>query len=652
LTVLFQFDWLIFTDRATYDAFENLLASFVSSNVGFIKPVFELLISNFVLKDDDASEDEPTQVEKCNALHRAIRRILKMNPLACGYMSQVVSELYPSSFNGKKQGHFVHQILRLGEDIPALKESLLTQIIERLLSIDVELTGLQEITSPNEEEMNQVIVLADRADVILCEIFDYIDREMSTTNKPMRLFASRLFLQIFDRCVLRTGNAKTTQYFMFYASRKSLSMTRNFITFLFERVKDVEESNRIRRAAALFWGSFLARANFIPTSLLTSHVDEAWDWLKLQLNSSNSSNVTSPRSFSPSSSSGFMNNNNPITPKNNIQIPVLAAMLQSLMYVSVYKSRKLGNQFMNHVIEEKMTRDVWNKLKTSGCTVQVPSSVIHEFTKLSPEFFNDDLISYHHHTFMKQQHHHQQQQNEIMMMGSESRSSSLMLNKFSEFPFDPIVLDLAKQKIDPYHVAWTSSQQQSQQSVDDGENHNEDDLSSLSSDDDGMSDLETSGDEDDLLSEYNMMMVGTNNNNNNTGTPTPENLPASLTINIGRVMSLLNNNNNYKSSGSSSVVYQGNSGVKRTKMNVVVVVNGEETSNSSTTTHNNAMGRTILNNNSSSSSSIIIQNDTTGKVVATPINNSTSILKNNNNSQRFRKISDAEYLGQGVFGSW
>jgi RNA polymerase I-specific transcription initiation factor RRN3 len=161
LELLFLYDWS-FGD-AVSAAFETILHGLVSSNAGFLQPVFQLLVQNFFPlsseesdsdsdaaaasgresdSEEDGAESASSAVARARAcrVHGAIRSVLRIIPLgAAQLLPEIIAQFPPPGERVERQVCFVRESLRVCGYVPVLRDRIVAFVVERLVTMDADL---------------------------------------------------------------------------------------------------------------------------------------------------------------------------------------------------------------------------------------------------------------------------------------------------------------------------------------------------------------------------------------------------------------------------------------------------------------------------------------------------------------------------------
>ncbi len=116
----------------------------------------------------------------------------------------------------------------------------------------------------------QDALLAEMLDQLMSQMFDYLAEFRTQPDFPV---ISRALMLGFERTVLTTYRSKYTQFLVFFMCSFSGDLSGSLLQMLHQRLFDVASSPQVREACALYIGSFLARAVYIPIETVGESLD-------------------------------------------------------------------------------------------------------------------------------------------------------------------------------------------------------------------------------------------------------------------------------------------------------------------------------------------------------------------------------------------
>lgn len=328
LEMLFSFDWGV--SEAVVEEFEEILIALNLANAAFLEETFGLICRNFTVGEEG----------EVGHLHELIRRVLRVTPLGCSALLNVLIRHFPQKQNSGAIGVqcvYFREALRVTEYVPVLRDKVVGVAMERVLDLDIELAFQEDEGGNGEAEVKRARVELDdmevKLDSLLGVLLDYFDTAL---KKPL---AFKSILLQFDKLVLQTRRSRCTQFLVFYCcSTQSKPFADQFVQLLLNKVKDLGEDVATRRYAAGYLASFLARANFLSLDQVQHALAGLVEWLVARREV------------------GW------------------EAAFQAVIYTLIFKSYMLGEGYM-------ATLEGWTAFYNKHCSL-LPKDLAHEYALL------------------------------------------------------------------------------------------------------------------------------------------------------------------------------------------------------------------------------------------------------------------------------
>jgi len=121
-------------------AFTNFVCHLVSANSCFLVPSFRVLVRSLCPVEAVSEADFAHLATREGPVHETIRAILQLVPTGTTSLFEVLKQLYPHQRLGTP-AHvaYLRHVLRVSDEVPALRERLLVLVMSRLIAIDVEI---------------------------------------------------------------------------------------------------------------------------------------------------------------------------------------------------------------------------------------------------------------------------------------------------------------------------------------------------------------------------------------------------------------------------------------------------------------------------------------------------------------------------------
>jgi len=464
ISLLLLYDWT--NGEEVSAAFVKVILGLVSSNAGFLEPVFQHLVSNFFPphspdpESDDEMEDDTQMLseemlkERSAQVHHALKSILQLIPLGCSTLLPVIFNKYPRNADSiVRQSEFLKQCLRVCDYVPIIRDRIMALAVERVLNMDTDIrmddlseSKTDDIFSMEEEEVKpcrlmseEVKHMADKVDACLDILCEYVDRQLDYGQRASKLIFE-LLMNIFDRMVLRTRNAKFTQFLMFYVCRKRSEFVDSFIERLLQRALSHEEPHVIRLAAINYLASFLARSLYIQVSSTHSALSHMMEWIHQYASQ-----------FEARYGSALLNGVISIDPQDHIPY---FALCQATAYVLMFKGEDLE--------AEDLRQMNWDVIIDSHLKpyTYMSADVLEEFMKyarskaLLKSSLLDQLMGF---RKGEERTRHVSMKTSITGKAHFTSARTYVMQILSlDYPFDPCLLKQTAKRVAPYYQQWLS----------------------------------------------------------------------------------------------------------------------------------------------------------------------------------------------------
>ncbi|RGB32637.1 RNA polymerase I-specific transcription initiation factor RRN3 [Rhizophagus diaphanus] len=307
---LLNFNWTNHDNNLAI-AYVMMLANLVAVYPSCTEAMLEMLVQNFLYK-----EDEVSKMEKIHGkVHYAIKTLLPSIPQEEKDLFHVLYREFPH----KRESLgayivYVKNLLQLIEYTPSLQHKILTLIFERMIELDTEVQGQIDEIEDMEEGLNKLnidlhtsqdgstdfykskpeepdfeifndtnadnsdsdiedsvpIVIAvdiangiQKLDCIIKLVLDYLDYSHKNGTREQRTKLTETIFTIFKESILYTIKSRYIQFIPFwYFSLDKLYASR-FIKLLLDKLIDDEGKEITREAAAQYIASYIARAKYL-----------------------------------------------------------------------------------------------------------------------------------------------------------------------------------------------------------------------------------------------------------------------------------------------------------------------------------------------------------------------------------------------------
>ncbi|GAB2292217.1 hypothetical protein Dimus_026466 [Dionaea muscipula] len=295
-------------DPIVMDVLVEFIVSLAGSSGRYVDLCLEMLVSNFIPNENYPLErlcDSRGVAKKKQVLgrvHGALKDIADLVPLAPSRLFRIIIDRMPNMFTKESViAVYVESMFRL--ELSAIGElvgggTLIVAVVDRLIELDAEI-GWDYILAEDstkgifemELEDQQTAVdfpresltrkgswgemMADKLDTLMVLTFEHV-KTCENSGRWVEVFES--ILHSFEKTVLPTYKCKFTQFVMFYAC--SLDPDGCGARFAYWLGDKFFFSNDLltRMSSVGYLASYLARARFLSTSLVTCMLERLVHW--------------------------------------------------------------------------------------------------------------------------------------------------------------------------------------------------------------------------------------------------------------------------------------------------------------------------------------------------------------------------------------
>lgn len=296
--------------------FTHFLAALVSAQGSYLLPVLSMMVEKF--SDTRSSVwcvpdfPEVSRETMRNRLHSTLQYLLQMFPSAVAVLENLISAKFPFPDDSMRvHMAYIHNLLRIKDYVPALRDEVLDLIINRVVKIDsqmqVDLEDLDDdvtaavmyalrdhshsIDWEDEEDDNSDTESVDnddpdfdedaariksikgsveKMDAMLDTLFQVYAPHFSNPGSDSAFYFFTILLREFDHMVLPTYKSRHTQFLIFHFAQKHERLTDAFCGQLIATAFQGNTPNVLKQAAAAYLASFVARGAHLPSSLVRS----------------------------------------------------------------------------------------------------------------------------------------------------------------------------------------------------------------------------------------------------------------------------------------------------------------------------------------------------------------------------------------------
>jgi len=249
--------------------------------------------------------------------HHALKYLLQLIPSASGVVSPILAAAFPPSTDSTRTHvSYVQNLLKIIEYAPELRSDILVLITERLVKIDLQvqedLENLEEevdeglvedvsklntahegmdVLSGGEDEDEDESTISDedldeeaqrkqevksninKVDSILDILFAYYQPFFHSGRLDEKGATLDLLLSHFTTIILPTYHSRYTQFLLFHFAQTTPALIDHFAGTCVDIAFDKIQPAIIRRSAAAYLGSFVARGKHVPPQIVQDVFD-------------------------------------------------------------------------------------------------------------------------------------------------------------------------------------------------------------------------------------------------------------------------------------------------------------------------------------------------------------------------------------------
>eukprot|EP01129_Flabellula_baltica_P006893 TRINITY_DN2633_c0_g3_i1.p1 TRINITY_DN2633_c0_g3~~TRINITY_DN2633_c0_g3_i1.p1 ORF type:complete len:434 (+),score=61.52 TRINITY_DN2633_c0_g3_i1:345-1646(+) len=216
-------------------------------------------------------------------VHEALKTILRHIPTANTQLLHLIQREFPY-VNAPLPLYSIYlkNVIIMIQYNKLLEDRLWSLIVDKLLAIDVEvkmevIPTQEDLIKTKEDDEFGIFIpqveqgeenaaqkeIAQKMDSLLMVVLEYI--EQLDEQECDKTFS--ILLAEFNRLIFRTYRSKFLQFLLFYMCSIKESYTGDFLTYLFDRLKN-DPSRQMREKAAMYIGTFVARFKNIPLPMV------------------------------------------------------------------------------------------------------------------------------------------------------------------------------------------------------------------------------------------------------------------------------------------------------------------------------------------------------------------------------------------------
>jgi len=283
--------------------YQGFLQDLCSAHNYYTKGVVDHLVSSFKVGAATAWENsEPSDAEEKGFLnlHQVIQTILRVIPMSQDILVTSVQNNYPYIKKPAiEHQRYIYNIFRILEYEPSLRSKLLSIVISKVVSLDAHTPRssleTEEAMDVDESEIFKMDVndkapssLGETLDASLVLLFKYSYSVCHDCNGSLLTDAAKSYyldiFKIFEDVILPTHAIHHVQFIIFYVISFKQGLAISFLDSLWRKASTPNVPPIIRQTAVSYIASLLARANFIPLTVVKRVLMEMASWIHSYIN--------------------------------------------------------------------------------------------------------------------------------------------------------------------------------------------------------------------------------------------------------------------------------------------------------------------------------------------------------------------------------
>ncbi|KFH47301.1 RNA polymerase I-specific transcription initiation factor-like protein [Hapsidospora chrysogenum ATCC 11550] len=308
--IILKCSWLG-RDEEFLDVYTYFLAALISAQGTYLTPVLSMMVDNFTATRPSmwnvAGFPEISRETMRGRLHKSIRHILKNFPAAISVLEHLLANKFPFPDDSlRTHMAYIHNLFRVKEYAPQLREEILDLILNRVVKIDAQMqldledvddditaavmyTLRESSRDPSQWEdddddsdtesvdsddadydaeaarIKAVKENVEKMDAILDTLFTYFTPLITPDPGSDRAYlAFTTILREFEHMVLPTFKSRHTQFLIFHFAQMHERLSDAFCGQMIQVSFDRTVPSVLRQACVAYLASFVARGAHVP----------------------------------------------------------------------------------------------------------------------------------------------------------------------------------------------------------------------------------------------------------------------------------------------------------------------------------------------------------------------------------------------------
>ncbi|KAJ8920052.1 hypothetical protein NQ315_011705 [Exocentrus adspersus] len=472
---LLSIDWTG-KSREVVAEYHSFVVNLLSAHNYHSKLVVEKLVTLFVpnATDVDWPDGVPTDADyrKCVNVHTLLNLLLSVVPMCKEILINFLTKKFPY-YNKSTHIHeyYLHNLLWTLDYQPGFRQDILYLVISKLVILDVsaskemiaKCTAEEEIfpmdddsrsvrtcTTSTTSTIANSYALSNTLDVCMDKLFNYIIAECHSSEDGELIWdkAKALYLDlitVFDKVVLPTYDPQHVQFVMFLMCCLKPTIAEAFLNYLWKKMCNPNVARVIRRAAVNYIASLLARANFVPLSMLKGTLQQMAEWIH-----------------------SYISNQDALESVNyDLRVhSVFYSVCQALFYVVSFRYKDLVRSKKNIIFLQSLNMAKMVTCRLNPLRVCQPA-IVQNFAAITRNY----QLAY---CYTIIEHNARDKLPVIYDDDYNETTRDVTLDTY--YPFDPYVLERSGKKIQPFYRDYEESPQDSMEVDETVSNQEEDDF--------------------------------------------------------------------------------------------------------------------------------------------------------------------------------
>lgn len=315
-------------DEEFLKVYTYFLAALISAQGTYLLPVLSMIVEKFTMtRPSEWSLDDFPEISRAtmrDRLHRSLQHLLQIFPSAGAVLENLLGNKFPFPDDSLRiHMAYIHNLLRVKDYAPSLREEILDLILNRVVKIDaqmqVDLEDLDDdITAAamyalreNQRDPSQwedediddsdtesvdsddpdydqeaariktIKESVEKMDAMLDTLFAYYTPLIAPDpGSPTALAAFTTILREFEHMVLPTYKSRHTQFLIFHFAQMHENLTDAFCGQMIQVSFDRNTPSVLKQACIAYLASFVARGAHVPQK----DVQEIFDLMITHMN--------------------------------------------------------------------------------------------------------------------------------------------------------------------------------------------------------------------------------------------------------------------------------------------------------------------------------------------------------------------------------